>query len=101
MRVCGAEVERTLQKGGGGFEFAIKNIVYRSLSPSFSPLKFIISCVFVFLRLKVCWGNCVVKKTIVVILYNYLFSPSLAILSFSFMWMVNLCQIDQTPVETL
>jgi hypothetical protein len=29
---------------------------------------------FVFLRLKVCFGNCVVKKTILVILNNYLFS---------------------------
>jgi hypothetical protein len=28
---------------------------------------------FVFLRLKVCFGNCVVKKTILVILNNYLF----------------------------
>jgi hypothetical protein len=42
LRVCGAEVERTLQKGGGGFEFAIKIIAYHSLSPSFSPLKSII-----------------------------------------------------------
>ena len=25
LQVCGAEVERTLQKGGGGFEFAIKS----------------------------------------------------------------------------
>ena len=42
MRVCGAEVKRTLQKGGGGFEFAIKIIAYHSLSPSFSLLKSII-----------------------------------------------------------
>jgi hypothetical protein len=42
LRVCGAEVERTLQKCGGGFEFAMKIIAYHSLSPSFSPLKSII-----------------------------------------------------------
>jgi hypothetical protein len=42
LRVCGAEVERTLQKGGGGFEFAIMVIAYHSLSPSLSPLKSII-----------------------------------------------------------
>ena len=35
MRVCGAEVEWTLQKGGGGFEFAIKS---HSLSFTFSIL---------------------------------------------------------------
>ena len=32
LRVCGAEVERTLQKCGGSVEFAIKNIAYHSLS---------------------------------------------------------------------
>ena len=42
LRVCGDEVERTLQKCGGGFEFAMKIIAYHSLSPSFSPLKSII-----------------------------------------------------------
>ena len=42
LRVCGAQVEWTLQKGGGGFEIAIKIIAYHSLSPSFSPLKSII-----------------------------------------------------------
>ena len=42
LRVCGAEVEWTLQKCGGGLEFAIKNRAYHSLSPSFSPLKSII-----------------------------------------------------------
>ena len=42
LRVCGAEAERTLQKGGGDFEFAIKIIAYHSLSLSFSPLKSII-----------------------------------------------------------
>ena len=42
LRVCGAEVEWTLQKGGGGFEFAIKIVAYHSLPPSFSPLKSII-----------------------------------------------------------
>ena len=65
LRVCGAEVEWTLQKCGGGFEFTIKIIACHSLSPSFSPMKSII-----FL--------------------------SLAILSFSIMWMVNWCQIDQS-----
>ena len=34
-----AEVEWTLQKGGDGFEFAIKIIAYQPLSPSLSPLK--------------------------------------------------------------
>ena len=38
-KTTGAEVEWTLQKGGDGFEFAIKIIAYHSLSPSFSPLK--------------------------------------------------------------
>ena len=31
LRVCGAEVERTLQKCGGGFEFAMRIIAYHSL----------------------------------------------------------------------
>ena len=39
LRVCGAEVEWTLQKGGGGFEFTIKIIAYLSLSPSFSSFE--------------------------------------------------------------
>ena len=42
MRVCGAEVEWTLQKCGRGFEFTIKIIACHSLSPSFSPMKSII-----------------------------------------------------------
>ena len=42
LRVCGAEVEWTLQKCCGGFEFTIKIIACHSLSPSFSPMKSII-----------------------------------------------------------
>ena len=55
LRVCGAEVERTLQKGGGGFEFAIKIIAYHSLSPSFSPLKSIIFLSLAILSLRFMW----------------------------------------------
>ena len=38
LRACGAEVEQTLQKCGGGGDFAMKNIAYHSLSPSFCSL---------------------------------------------------------------
>ena len=35
LRVCGAEVEWTLQKYGGGFEFTIQNIACHSLAHPF------------------------------------------------------------------
>ena len=55
LRVCGAEVEWTLRKGGGGFEFAMKFIAYHSLSPSFSPLKSIIFLVSPLCHFRFMW----------------------------------------------
>ena len=65
LRVCGAEVEWTLQKGDGGFEFAIKIIAYHSLSPSFSPLKSIIFLVSPLCHFRFMWmvNSCHIDQT--------------------------------------